>query len=388
MKTEEQLRVIDLLMKRLDDGTNVDAGGHVHNPVEAYTSRDIASREWDAFFRGHPQLIGMSGDLPEPGSFMTTSDFGVPVLATRDREGRFRAFVNVCRHRGVVLEQSRRGARSRFVCPFHAWTYSNEGSLVAVPKQDHFGRVDKACMGLTELPAEERYGLLFVHPQPDATLDVDDLLGGLAEEFEAWGWDEMVPFGHDTYETPMNWKLGIDTFGETYHFASLHAQTLYPSFYGNVQTYDVFGRNHRMGLCLRSIDALRGQPREKWHVCEAALPVYFLFPNVQLNVFRRSIVSVSIYPDPNDPGRAISRVGFYGRREALEREGDELRQLVTNFGFVIRDEDFAMGARQQLGAASGAHEHVVFGRNEPALHHYHNTYREALGMPRLPLQPA
>ena len=30
-------------------------------------------------------------------------------------------------------------------------------------------------------------------------------------------------------------------------------------------------------------------------------------------------------------------------------------------------------------------EHVVFGRNEPALHHYHNTYRAALGMDLLPL---
>ena len=31
---------------------------------------------------------------------------------------------------------------------------------------------------------------------------------------------------------------------------------------------------------------------------------------------------------------------------------------------------------------------VSFGRNEPALHHYHNTYREALGMEPLPLLEA
>ena len=34
----------------------------------------------------------------------TTSDFGVPVLAVRDDQGTFRAFLNVCRHRGVQLE--------------------------------------------------------------------------------------------------------------------------------------------------------------------------------------------------------------------------------------------------------------------------------------------
>ena len=388
MKTEEQLRVIDLLMQRLDDGTTVDAGGHVHNPVEAYTSPEIAAREWQEFFRGHPQVIGMSGALPGPGSFLTTSDFGVPVLATRDRAGRFRAFLNVCSHRGVLLEDSPRGERSRFVCPFHAWTYSNEGALVGLPKPEHFGAIDKSCHGLTPLPAEERYGMLWVHPQPDGQLDVDGLLGGLAEELGAWSWDEMVPFGVETYPTRMNWKLGIDTFGETYHFQSLHATTLYPAFHGNVQTYDVFGRNHRMGLCLRSIDELRGQPREKWHVCQAALPVYFLFPNIQINVFRRSLVIVSLYPAAEDPSHSTARVAFYGRPEALEQEGDELRALIPRFGWVIRDEDFAMGARQQLGAESGAHPHMIFGRNEPALHHYHNTYREALGMPRLELQPA
>ena len=35
---------------------------------------------------------------------MTSQDFGTPVLATRDADGQFRAFVNVCRHRGVLLE--------------------------------------------------------------------------------------------------------------------------------------------------------------------------------------------------------------------------------------------------------------------------------------------
>jgi len=28
---------------------------------------------------------------------------------------------------------------------------------------------------------------------------------------------------------------------------------------------------------------------------------------------------------------------------------------------------------------------LTFGRNEPALHHYHNTYREALGLQKLPI---
>ena len=44
-----------------------------------------------------------------------------------------------------------------------------------------------------------------------------------------------------------------------------------------------------------------------------------------------------------------------------------------------------MSASQQRTAASGAQGYSLFGRNEPALHHYHSTYRAVLGMEPLPL---
>ena len=59
--------------------------------------------------------------------------------------------------------------------------------------------------------------------------------------------------------------------------------------------------------------------------------------------------------------------------------------MVHGFAEVIRDEDSAVAARSQIGADAGLPEFAVFGRNEPALHHYHNTYREALGMEPLEL---
>jgi hypothetical protein len=44
-----------------------------------------------------------------------------------------------------------------------------------------------------------------------------------------------------------------------------------------------------------------------------------------------------------------------------------------------------MSASQQRSAAAGTLPEIVFGRNEPALHHYHSTYRSALGMEPLEL---
>ena len=101
MQRQTQLEILRELLRQLDNKVNIDAGVQYRNPAQSYTCPDLARKEWDAFFRNHPQVIGLSGDLPEPGSFMVADEFGQPVLATRDRDGEFRAFLNSCRHRGV-----------------------------------------------------------------------------------------------------------------------------------------------------------------------------------------------------------------------------------------------------------------------------------------------
>ncbi|MCG8592011.1 MAG: aromatic ring-hydroxylating dioxygenase subunit alpha [Proteobacteria bacterium] len=385
MEKAEQIRVLRQLLGHLDAGTNVDAGGIRRNPSDAYTSPERARKEWDGFFREHPQIVGLSADLPESGAFFTRDDFGVPLLATRDPDGRFRAFANVCRHRGVVVESEARGQKRRFSCPFHGWTYDNTGALVGLPMPEHFGKIDRDCHGLVELPAEEHLGFLWVHPQPGQSVEAEQRLSGLAPELESWGFGRLVHTGEDTYAAAMNWKLAIDTFGETYHFKALHRNSLAQSFHGNVQAYDTYGRNHRMALCLKSIDELRGTPEDTWDIRQGAFPVYYLFPNVQLNVGLGGVILVRVYPVPGDPGRSVSRISFYAWPDTLSRDPDMIAQVQSTFGAVIRDEDYVAAAASQIGASSGVQDAVVFGRNEPALHHYHNTYREALGMEPLPL---
>jgi len=397
MEKQEQIAQIKILMSRLDAGANVDAGGLRKNPTVVYTDPELAERERAEFFGSFPQVIGLSGDLPEPGSFLTLDEIGTPILATRDSESHFRAFVNVCRHRGVQVETAKRGSARRFTCSFHAWTYDLEGSLVGVPKQDHFGNVDLGCHGLVELPAVEYHGILIVHPEPDGVIDLDDLFEPtLDAELESWDFGRLDLLTTDAYEIECNWKLAIDTFGETYHFNSLHANTLANVFYGNVQCYDVHGRNHRMLLTRRDIDTLRELPEDDWDITTAALPVYYLFPNVQLMPDRNGCFLVRAYPHPTEPGKHTTHITFYrwrGQELVLSPEmiengitADDFQiALAQGFANIIRDEDYVASASQQRSAESGALDYVVFGRNEPALHHYHNTYRAELGMDPLPL---
>ena len=391
MRKEEQIGLIEALMAKLDSGTTVDAGCQVRNPVSAYTCPEIAEREWQAFFTDYPQMVGLSGDLPGPGSFITCHDFGKPILCTRDEQGVFRAFLNVCRHRGAIVESEARGERRQFNCPFHAWSYGLGGELLSVPKENHFGPVARDCHGLKALPAEERFGLLWVHPQPDGEMDLDRQLGALGPEFDDWDLGRFVPHGQTTYDHAMNWKLAIDTFGETYHFNTLHRNSLAQDFHGNVQLYDTYERNHRMMLCLKNIDALRETDRADWHVLNAALPVYYIFPNVQLIIGFGGPTVVRVYPDAANPHNSLSRINFYldpnldPTQLSAERARvyEDVVSRMTVFADVIRDEDYKAAAAAHAGARSGAQDYITFGRNEPALHHYHNTYRAALGMPPL-----
>jgi len=400
----KQIAILKELMAQVDEKRNVDAGRMVENPVSSYTCADMAAREWETFFRDHPQVIGLSGDLPAPGTFMTVDDFGTPVLVCRDAGGHFRAFLNACRHRGVKLVNETRGEQARFTCPFHAWTYDNTGALRGIPQSDHFGAVDKGSLGLVELPAVEKHGLLFVHPKREGEIDVSALLGDLESEIAGWGLGKLVRTGEKTITKRLNWKLANDTFGETYHFQKLHKNTLGQLFHGDNLAYETIGRNHRFAFASRFIEMLREEPEEDWRLYKGATLLYFLFPNIQIIIGRGTTNLVRIYPHAGDPGRSTTRITHFFTENALEAEREALASgsaltldevydfearkekvltlAVLNevFDSTIEQEDYAMGERIQQAAESGELKTVVFGRNEPALHHYHDSYRAALGL--------
>jgi phenylpropionate dioxygenase-like ring-hydroxylating dioxygenase large terminal subunit len=297
--------------------------------------------------------------------------------------------------------------------------YANTGSLTegVLPGTshnflavDHFGPLNDACDGLISLPASEHNGMLWIHPKPDGELNIAAQLGQLDEEITSHDFARYVYSGETVLEMNLNWKLANDTFGETYHFQKLHRDTLGQIFYGDNLSYETFGCNHRFVFASKGIDLLRALPESDWKLDEAANLLYFLFPNIQLNIGGSNIAMIKMYPHPSDPGKSLTRISFYFTPEMIamaaaakegkgievvdadnvyeeqEREGEvafTLEAITEVFSRTIADQDYLMGEQQQAAAESGLLPHVWFGRNEPALHHYHNTFREALGMPLL-----
>ncbi|XOV82828.1 MAG: aromatic ring-hydroxylating dioxygenase subunit alpha [bacterium] len=407
MNHELQVEILKELMQQLDEGKNIDAGVQYKMPTTSYVCPELAAQEWQLFFRNHPQLIGLSSDLPEPGSYLTLDDFGVPILATRDKTGAFHAFLNACRHRSVKVADDERGRKSVFMCPFHNWSYANTGDLLSIPDAEHFGAIDRQCLGLIELPAVEHDGLLWVHPQPDGHLDIQELLSGLASELASFDMGAYTFAGQKTIKMNLNWKFANDTFGETYHFGKLHKNTLGKLYYGNNLHLKEFGRHHRFVTANRGIDALRSLPEKDWRITSGTFVLYHLFPNVQLIVNAQNVTLIRIYPDPTRPGRSTTRISFYFAPEIAQQiaEADQavveigdvydyehrskgegaasLEASLEVFRSTVEQEDYVMGEMQQRAAETGMLKEIIFGRNEPALHHFHRNYREALGYPPL-----
>ena len=150
---------------------------------------------------------------------------------------------------------------------------------------------------------------------------------------------------------------------------------------------------------------MRERPEDQWNVTDAGVVVYYLFPNIQLVLFNRVISLFRIYPDRNEVGRCLTRISHYSAPHIGTDIADEVATVVDGDSLYSADmssrieftlesqieliestldeEDYYMGAKSQQTAASEKVEHFIFGRNEPALQHFHESYREALGMPPL-----
>jgi phenylpropionate dioxygenase-like ring-hydroxylating dioxygenase large terminal subunit len=378
MRRPEQIAEVKKLLAHLDQRTTALADGLYRNPVSDYTSVEQAAQERELFFRNGPINIGLSALLPGAGDWMTHDYSGVPILMVRRPDGTLGAFLNVCRHRGARVADGCGNMARDFSCPYHGWTFGLDGTLVARPDEPSFAAAERATHGLRALPVAEKYGMIWVGPRPDMRLDIDGLLDGVAGDLADYELEK-----HHHYETrvlrrEMNWKLAIDTFCETYHLSYLHPDTVSPLFHSNRATFDAFGPNHRLIAARRTIDELRGQPEEAWNVFDHTAMIYVLFPNT-IFIFQRDHVETwHMFPGER-PDRCAMYASLYIPEPVASDSAK--RHWDNNFNLLmatVEEQDFPACEGMQRGFLSDAQDSIVFGRNEPALQHFHRSVRAAL----------
>ena len=352
-----------------------------YNPVSAYTDAEQFERERAILFRDYPLLVGFSRQLREPGDYLVDDFSPVPILALRGRDGAVRAFANVCRHRGARVAEGA-GCRRTFSCPYHGWTYNGDGALVGVPDAQGFAGVDRGERSLRPLPAVEKYGLVWVLPEPGGeAFAIDDYLDGLGPDLAEYHFEDYHHYETRVLRRPMNWKIALDTFGESYHFQVLHPKTVSPLLHHNLSPFQAFGRNHRLTFVRKNIDVLRDRPEAEWDLIHHAATVYLLFPNTVLTIQNDHIDVFRIYPRGDRIDATQMYMDFYvpeaPSSEKAVRHWDKNVDLLMT---TVETEDFRVGEGIQQNLASGAQRDFVYGRFEPALDHYHRNVRRALGL--------
>lgn len=379
MRHQTQVDLVEKVFAHLDAGTTAELDSVTINPVAAYTCRERLAKE-QALLRSEPILMGLSCVLPGPRSYITDDNTGVPILLLRDEDGQARAYLNACKHRGSRLLEGVGQARKRIICPYHAWTYDLDGALAVVPQKEGFEGVDLTKCGLTELPVLEEHGLLWVRPDGGATIDGDAHLDGLADEFASYGFDRYHHYETRRIDCDMNWKIIIDTFLEPYHFTPLHNDTVAPIFFPSLCLFDAFGRNLRETLPRRSIVELRDRPREEWDLIRHTAIVYVLFPNTVFVMQADHAEVWRVFPSEGRPDKSHVYLEFYVPEPATT---DKARGYWDrNMDLTVRTvqlEDFPTGEGAQKVFASGSLEHVIYGRNEPALAYFQKMLANAVG---------
>ena len=380
---QAQIGLLKRLLHYVDTRTTSMAEAPWRNDVSVYTDAKHFAREQEVLFRKHPIMMGFASEWPVPGDFRTDDYAGVPILIARGRDGKLRAFLNVCRHRGAKVAQGCGKARV-FSCPYHAWTYDLSGKLMGIPDERCFPDVRAERSSLTELPLCEKYGLVWVMPTPakdgSTDFDIDPWLGGLGPELASFDFGSWAFFDKREIPETMNWKILVDTFHEGYHVGFLHRDSLRDILHGNITDFEAFGLNLRLTFPRSKLERLKSEPEDSWDLMWNTAMVYSLFPNTILIVQGDHVELARIFPREGRVDRAVMELGLYiPQAPSTDDERihwDKNMQLILD---VVTGEDFPAGRSIQIGLTSGAQTHTVFGRNEPAMIHYHQSMMVALG---------
>lgn len=378
MDRNEQIRIARRLLAHIRNGTAESVAEQYRVAVARYADPDLWAREVEAFYRRSPIVAGLSCELPRPNSYKALEILETPVLLVRDGDGALNAFLNVCRHRGAPVAAGC-GQAARFTCPYHAWTYDQGGRLVGVTSEANFGPVERAAHALTRLPCAERAGLIFIGLTPGMPFDIDGWLAGVDRHIAASEPDALHLGGERLIEAP-NWKLVMEGHLESYHFATLHRNSIGPTTFNDCGAIDRFGPHLLITVAHKHIVELEGMPESEWHPLRDGMMTaqYVLFPGASITLLPNGMMAQMVRP-AGSVERSTSRMvmGFY------EAAGDDAARaeqstFLDYIAAVVRDEDYAIGFDIQRGLASGAQSEALLGRNEPGVIHFHETMADLL----------
>ena len=354
-----------------------------------YTSEKRHEAEKEHIFLNQPLVACLSGDLPEKGSRIVFDAAGPSIIVSRGQDGVVRAFLNMCTHRGAKLIEASEpwsGKGKKISCPFHAWTFDTSGNLVGQPGKEGFKDCPIGERDLIEVPCQEYLGLVFVRANPDGEpIDAKAHLGDFAERMELLDLSKAEPVKKGILPADSNWKFALDTYGESYHFSTLHKSSIAKVNYNDKCVFEPFGPHYRVEYPKFYVGELVDEDEKDWPETIYS-GVHFLFPNtvIYFGAIKPGVFFTQVFRlFPDGVGKTKCHFTVYapfGVEDEEHRKTCEATYDMT--ASVVVDEDYRVasnGYANLLTAPEGYH--IVIGANEIALHDVHKNIAKVIGMP-------
>ncbi|OIQ19985.1 MAG: hypothetical protein BM556_05725 [Bacteriovorax sp. MedPE-SWde] len=194
-------------------------------PFEAYTSSDIFSTEVDNIFHKDWVFACSEQEIPMPGDYKVLTFLNESVMIIRQKDHSIKALLNNCRHRGTKLLDDGRGNSKKIICPYHAWSYSNDGKLKGAPFTGNI-KIEKEKHCLKGIKIESWQSLVFINFNGEAQ-SIAKRYSGLNRYFKAFDSSRFKYATEDSIEKwSCNWKIAMENAMESYHLFAVHNETL------------------------------------------------------------------------------------------------------------------------------------------------------------------
>ena len=339
-------------------------------PASVYTDPDRFEAEKRALFHKLPLLLAPSALLPKNNLAVAHDGYGVPLILSRDAQGEAHVMANVCRHRGTrLLDGTSEDAvpAARIVCPYHAWTYRSDGSLLGLPRADCFPGMDKDDHALMRFRDFECGGMIwYSHDQSEDFAEI----AMLCEDFDAFGIGSHHLYKRKTHPVAANWKLVIDAFLESYHVQRLHSSTIANFFADGITAADCIGMHQRAAV--GRADYLADVDRNDWAALRRVVTyTYQIFPNAVVIVSPDYINIMVVMPQSVGTCLVEDFMLIPEAPQTNEAEAHWKRSWDLLDGVTFAGEDFHAAELCHRGLASGLLKHVQLGTLENGISNFH-----------------
>jgi Rieske 2Fe-2S family protein len=193
--------------------------------AEAYYDPRQYDLEMRRIWRRNWVYVCRSSEVATPRSFVSFELGDQRILLVRDEQGALRGFYNTCRHRGAQLCTEAHGTlrSNALVCPYHAWVYSLDGSLVRTSSKITQQGFELANYSLYPVRVNEWRGFIYV-ALTDSPPEFASIWDVPVTQLDRWPLEDLA-VGHVMNRTiTCNWKIFWENYNECLHCPSVHPQ--------------------------------------------------------------------------------------------------------------------------------------------------------------------